>query len=370
MVNSILNNFLDDTYQLTSFQRTILEFPRELPGFLLAFISAALFFLRSRRLAVFASILGAIGMVLIALFPGRYSIFCIWMFLLSVGQHLLMPLVSSIGMELAREGQDGRRLGQINSIRNVATVLGSLFIFAGFKYFHFNFMIAFVLAALVYLVGSVFFYSMNPGQSHSPKLRLKLHKEYRLYYWLAILFGTRKQLFLTFAPWVLVTVYHEPTTTLAVLLILGGIAGIVFQPILGNAIDRFGERVVLMMEASVLILVCFGYGFAESFLPHKQAFYLVAACFVVDQLLMSVSMARATYLKKIAVHPDHITPTLTMAVTIDHAFSIGVAVLGGAIWKYLGYQYVFLFGSAIACVNVISTFQIRIPKKIIQPLTR
>lgn len=363
IVNSVLNNFLDDKYQLTSVQRTLLELPRELPGFLLVFISAALFFLRSRRLAVFASILGALGLVCIALFPGRYSIFCIWMFLLSVGQHLLMPLISSVGMELAREGQDGRRLGQINSIRNIATVLGSIFVFLGFKYLHFTFAVSFILAAVVYLAAAFFFYGMNPGQAHPASVRLKLHKEYRLYYWLAILFGTRKQIFLTFAPWVLVTIYHKPTTTLAILLLLGGVAGIVFQPILGSAIDRLGERVVLSTEAAILIFVCIGYGFAEFLLPEKLAFLLVATCFILDQLLISVSMARATYLKKIALHPDHITPTLNMAVTIDHAFSILVAVFGGLIWKYAGYQYVFLFGSAIAITNLFSALRIRIPRK-------
>jgi len=202
---------------------------------------------------------------------------------------------------------------------------------------------------------------MHPGQLHPPELRLKLHREYRLYYWLAILFGTRKQIFLTFAPWVLVTIYDQPTTMLATLFILGGIAGILFQPLLGKTIDRLGERAVLAMEAAVLILVCIGYGFAKFILAEKSAFLLVAVCFILDQLLMSVSMARATYLKKIAVHPDHITPTLTMAVTIDHACSILVAILGGLIWKFAGYQYVFLLGSAIAVANLISALQIRIP---------
>jgi len=38
-----------------------------------------------------------------------------------------------------------------------------------------------------------------------------------LYYWLAILYGTRKQIFITFAPWVLITIYKQPTQTIATL---------------------------------------------------------------------------------------------------------------------------------------------------------
>ncbi len=61
IVNSVFNNFLSDTFRLNSFQRTFMEFPRELPGFLVIFVSAALYFVRSRRLAVFATMSGAGG---------------------------------------------------------------------------------------------------------------------------------------------------------------------------------------------------------------------------------------------------------------------------------------------------------------------
>lgn len=363
IVNSTLNNFLNDTYKISSIQRTLLEFPRELPGFLVAFISAALFFLRSRRLAVLAGLLGSMGLLLMAFFPTTFSIFFIWIFFFSAGQHLLLPLTSSIGMELAHSGQDGKRLGQVNSIRNFATIIGSFFILLGFKYLHLNYMASFIIAAFVYLASAIFFYLMDPGKSHPPALRLKLHKEYKLYYWLAVLFGTRKQIFLTFAPWVLVTVFHKPITVIATLLTIGGIAGIAFQPLLGKAIDKLGEKTVLILEAVLLIFVCFGYGFAKDIFSENVAFITVSILFVVDQLLMSVNMARATYLKKIAIHPDHITPTLTMSVTIDHIFSISVAILGGLLWMKVGFQYVFLFGSFIAILNFISALQIRIPKK-------
>ena len=363
MVNATLNNFLDETFQISSLDRTLLEFPRELPGFLVVFVSAALFFLRSRRLAVAATCLGCVGLTLMAFFPSSFHVIFIWIFFFSAGQHLLMPLVTSIGMELAREGQDGRRLGQVNSIRNMATVAGSFIIFLGFRYFEFTFQTSFLLAAALYLIASVFFYAMHPGQSHPAKLRLKLHREYALYYWLAILFGTRKQLFLTFAPWVLVTVFHKPVAVIATLMTIGGITGVVFQPILGRAIDHFGERAILMMEAVLLIGVCFFYGFSRDLFAEDIAFIVVAACFVADQLLMSVSMARATYLKKIARHPDHITPTLTMAVSIDHVFSISVALLGGILWSKVGYQAVFLLGCGIAMINLLSASQIRLPSK-------
>jgi hypothetical protein len=87
---------------------------------------------------------------------------------------------------------------------------------------------------------------------------------------------------------------------------------------------------------------------------------VAGACFVLDQLLMSVGMARATYLKKIAVQPGDVSQTLMMGVSIDHLFSIIVASVGGLIWVHLGYEYVFLLGAAIACVNLVSASRVRV----------
>ena len=77
---------------------------------------------------------------------------------------------------------------------------------------------------------------------------------------------------------------------------------------------------------------------------------------------MSVNMARATYMRKIARTPEDVQPALTAAVSIDHIFSISVAVLGGIIWNQFGYQYVFLFGMAIALVNFFAASRIKMPE--------
>ena len=176
-----------------------------------------------------------------------------------------------------------------------------------------------------------------------------------------MLYGSRKQIFLTFAPWVLVTVFHQPTQTIATLFLIGGMIGIVFQPLLGWATDRLGERIVMLSESVLLVFVCLGYGFARFLVSENTAFLIACVCFLVDQMLMSVNIARSTYIKKIALHPSHVQPALTMSVSIDHIFSIIVALLGGVIWDALGFQYVFLLGALIAVGNLIAALYIRIP---------
>jgi hypothetical protein len=78
-------------------------------------------------------------------------------------------------------------------------------------------------------------------------------------------------------------------------------------------------------------------------------------------MLFSVGMARSMYIKKIALDDTHVQPALTAGVTIDHIFSIGVALLGGVIWNIFGFKYVFLLGILIAALNFIAASCIRIP---------
>lgn len=369
--DSTFNNYLNLRFELTGFQRSFLEIPRELPGFLCVFVTALFGFLDSRRLSVVAMIFCAVGSLCIWYLSPTYGILMIWLFIYSMGNHLFLPLQSAIGMELADPDRPGQRLGQINSLRNLAAILGSFVVFLGFRYFHFNFNTTFVLTSVGLVLAAGLLLKMRPSHSTPPTTYLKVHREYRLYYFLAILYGTRKQIFLTFAPWVLVTVFNQPTQTMATLFMVGGIIGIIFQPILGNMVDRFGEKTVLTAEAILLVIVCFFYGFSRSLFPETSALWITFACYLIDQMLMSVNMARATYMRKIALTPEDVQPSLTLAVTIDHVFSISVAMLGGVIWNTYGYQYVFLFGMGIALINLVAASRITLPARsnLLEPAT-
>ena len=368
MIDATFNNFLNDKFALTGFQRSFLEFPRELPGFLVVFVSAALWSFCSRRLSMVAMILSAVGAALIGFLSSSYWLMIAWLFTYSMGQHLFMPLASTIGMELARQGQDGRRLGQLNAIRNLAAIVGSFSVMLGFKYLGFTFQHTFAISAVLLGIAVILLFMMKPEPVIERRSFLQLHREYRLFYILNVLSGARKQLFITFAPWVLVSVLGQPTQIIATLFTIGGVIGILFQPLLGLAIDTWGERTVLASEAVILVFVCLGYGFAKFIFPTDTAFLVVCICFLVDQMIFSVGMARATYMKKIALQPDHIQPALTAAVTIDHVFSITAALVGGVLWNTFGFQYVFLMGMIIAIINFFSALQVRLPRKTIAPM--
>jgi predicted MFS family arabinose efflux permease len=362
LFEAVFNNFLNARFELSGFQRSFLEFPRELPGFIVLFVSAGLWFLCSRRLGAVSMLLSAVGALLIGFLSSSYAIMVVWLFIYSLGQHTYMPLATTIGMELAKEGKDGQRLGQLNAVRTTATILGSAFVFVGFRFLGMNFQHTYTLAAVGFIIAAALLFSMKRGEAKPAAKFLKLHREYKLFYLLAVLHGSRKQLFITFAPWVLVTVFDQPTQTIATLMTIGGVIGVMFQPFLGWAIDRYGERLILASEAVMLVVVSFGYGFSKSLFAPGVAFLVACACYLLDQMLFSVGMARSTYIKKIALDPADVQPALTASVTIDHIFSISIALLGGVIWNTFGYQYVFLMGVVIAVLNFFTALRVRIPQ--------
>ncbi len=222
MFDSTFNNFLNERYALDGFQRSFLEFPRELPGFAVVFVSALFGSMSSRRLGVLSLVLALFGSILIGFAAPTYMIMIFWMFIYSLGQHLFMPISYSIGMELAEKGKIGRRLGQLQAIRNLAIICGGFLVFLGFKFFGFTFEFNFALIALGLGIAAILMFSMKAEGSGQPKTFLKLHKEYKLYYFLMLLAGSRKQIFLTFAPWVIVTIFNQPTQTIATLMTIGG----------------------------------------------------------------------------------------------------------------------------------------------------
>ncbi len=357
--DSTFNNFLNARFPLTGLQRSLLELPRELPGVLVVVFSALLWFLSSRRLGAVALLITAAGALLVGFTSSTYAAMMLCVFVYSAGMHLFLPLSSSIGMELANEGQTGRRLGQLNAIRNFATISGSFLVFIGFRFLGFRFEHSFILAAVGLGIAALLMFLMKPDFTQKPKTFLKLHKEYRLYYILNSISGSRKQIFITFAPWVIVSIFKQPTQTIATLMVVGGVIGILFQPVLGWAIDRFGERLILQMEAGMLVVVCLGYGFSKFLFPENTAFLLICGFYLLDQMLMSVGMARSSYMKTIALKDEDIQPALTAGVTIDHIFSIAIAFLGGAIWNLFGFQYVFAIGVVIAGFGYLAACRMR-----------
>ena len=358
MFETTFNNFLDDRFHMEADARGRLELPRELPGFLVSVMTGVLFFVAEAPLATLAASLIGGGMLMLGFVgEGQYAAMMAGMIVWSVGTHLLMPAQSALALELSDPEAKATTLGQLSGVSMGAGIVGSLFVSAAMRWLHFEYRHIFFAGAAAAAIGAVAYLSVrSSGARKAPRPKWVVRKEYSLYYLLAFLFGARKQVFITFGPWVLVKIFGRGPETIAALWFIGGVLGVVFRPFLGRMIDRFGERAVLMADALILIFVCLGYGFGRSL--GGIGLYLTCACFVADYLLFAMEMARTTYLDRIAVERSDITQTLSLGISINHAVSMIVPSFAGWLWVSLGYEWVFCVAAFICVAMLIASSRI------------
>lgn len=350
------NNYLAQVHHVGEVARGSLEFPRELPGFLVVFVLAVLIFLPDTRISMLAALMVGVSLWGQGFFAPGMGTVVFWMFLWSTGAHLFMVLKSSIALRLTPKEHAGRFLGQLGALEAWGALTGMLIIFYGVSKFNFSFGIIFGLAGSFALLAALCLFLIKPEPIKRPPRNLLFKRKYLLYYILSMLFGARKQVFLTFAPWVLIKLFDCQIQTFAILGIIGTVISMGFRPLLGNAIDAWGERTIIILDSLMLIIICILYGIAPRLLPASVAVIIVMSCYIIDQLLFAVSMARTTYLNRIAESRDDIAPTLSMGMTLDHAVSMSVPFIGGLLWAYYGYQWVFVCAALIALASLVTSF--------------
>ena len=360
---TVFNNYVSDTFEISAAVRGRLEFPREFPGFLTAVLAGMLFFLPETMIAAFSAFAVGLGMIGIAALGGKWAPFLCCLVIWSVGAHLIMPVRGSLGVALAADKARGKRLGQIGSVSFAAGLAGCLVVWLLKPSITGDYRSALIIGGRVAIAGGFVFLLMRLPGAHLTRPRFIWNRKYWLFYVLALLFGARKQVFLTFGPWVLVRVFNQPAHIFAKLWIVAAVLGIWIQPWLGKAIDRFGERFILVADSICVLLVCLGYGFSHLIPDKSFALWLLYGCYILDLLLFGVNMARTTYLSKIAVKPEDVSPTLALGVTINHAVSMSLPAVGGLIWMSLGHSAVFMAAAGIAVLMFVFSCMIRTPGK-------
>ncbi len=129
----------------------------------------------------------------------------------------------------------------------------------------------------------------------------------------------------------------------------------------GLAIDRFGERAVLIVDGLILAVVCIGYGYAGHVAGPDTALTIVKICFIADNLLFSLGTARTTYLSRLTDSHQEITSTLAMGVSINHIASMISPVIAGFVWVVYGFERVFL-GAACLALAIVAISSLVPPK--------
>jgi predicted MFS family arabinose efflux permease len=360
--NATLGNYLHEIHAFDAAARGWLEFPRELPGFLVIFTVGLLAArLREGRAMAVAMVVTAVGAVGLALLAPVSLLAVLLIFVWSSGDHMNFVLEGPLGLKLAKQGGEGRRLGQFGGAKNLGGLVGAGGVFLLARALGDRYDLFYLLAAVLALVAGYNFLRIETGRRDAAPRTFVWRREYGIFYAISALFGIRKQIFFVFGTWVLVDIHQVAVSTIATLMFVGSALGVVLRPLLGDVIDWLGERRVLAADEIVLILVCLAYAFADAVFSGGAVLWALYAAYVLDHTLFALRVARTTYLKKIAVDPADITPTMSMGLTIDHAVAMTLPVFSGWLWATVGYQWVFVLAAGIALAGFFVCLRIRVP---------
>ncbi len=378
---AVLNNYLANILSVDEAGRGVVEFFREIPGLLLVFL-LALLYKRSERGILFTALASAgIGVLGILFFGSHLVVTVIFLVIWSVGEHLLMPVRRSYTVHLAKDGKGGEAMGLIGSLESLATFLGLCFTILifylgnnlgnnfGNRFFGGSveeldlFHLTFIAVTLLILI-AIFFISAIP-RSHKPVQRMRIHfqKKYTKYYILEMFYGARKQVFITFGPYVLVLIYGVTVEEMAALLAITALSSTFITPLMGKLMDKVGYRNIMIYDTVILFFVCLVYGFAGLLFSPRVALIVLCINFILDRIISRASMASSLYVKSLANDKEEATSTIASGITINHVISIAVALAGGWIWQIWGIQWLFSLSALMALGNSIFAYTIEKPTK-------
>ncbi len=350
---NIVTNYFDGVLHLAGPQFGYITAIREVPGFLLIFLSALFYRVTLQRVTAGALALLAIAYMLFGLSHSFWTV-APWVILSSMGYHTVLQTQNALALNLATEAKSGAILGRMNAISQSGSLAALIFILITFHYHWLSYRPAFVILGGVALLGGIavfgfpHLYDGEERQHAAKRAPIVFKRDYRYYYLLTLIDGGRQQVFFSFGLYVLVHAFHLGVAQVSGLLIAITFAAVLAGPMIGRMIDRYGERRMLSIVNIAYVVALSGYAFTHNVV-------VACGCYVVYTFIAPLSsIAASTYLRKIAV-AEEIAPSFAMGTTMQHAAAIVVPVTAGVILNYAGYQIPFMIACGFACLNFIVT---------------
>jgi MFS family permease len=365
LYRGIQDNYLAEIISITRFERGIVEFFREIPGLLLMLILALMYrFADSKIFKIGIAVMagGVTGLLLTSVSPiFMTKIFVvIFMVLFSTGEHIIMPVRAIISMDLAKKEKSGVSLGISNSISQFGNIAGYFFVTVFFFMLGkigyertdvFGYRIVFGISAALMVTAALVAVAIKETTLKSPRRRMYFAIKFYKFYMLEIFYGARKQVFLTFAPFVIIKEYGADPSIMSLLYAICAGFGMLCSPLIGKIIDKVGYKVVMVADTLILIVVCMMYGFAHRLFPLNIAFIVVCVNFVLDSIISIASMASNVYVQRISANNEEFTATMSTGISVNHVISILIALLGGYIWEVTGIEVLFSLSAFLGLLN-------------------
>ncbi|MDF1856552.1 MFS transporter [Pseudooceanicola sp.] len=343
--SALLNNFVIEVANFDGSDIGLLHTVREIPGFLAIGVILVIMVVREQVLGLLSLLLLGLATAVTAWFPTMGGILMITL-LSSIGFHYYETVNQSLQLQWLTKEEAPRKLGLLIATASAATLCSYGLIVVLWEPLNLNYNIVYMLAGGFTACAAVFAMFAYP-QFEAPNPQTKrfvLRRRYWLYYLLQFFAGARRQIFVVFAGFMMVERFGYDVHEVTGLFLVTLVCNMVFAPLIGRAVGRFGEQRTLMYEYCGLIIVFSLYGGIYLF---GWGVVLASTLYVIDNLLFAMALALKTYFQKIAL-PGDIAPTAAVAFTINHIAAVFLPVGLGLLWL-ASPAAVFIFATCMAC---------------------
>ena len=357
---ALLNNFVIEVSGFSGVEIGWLQSVREIPGFLAVCVIFILFFISEQRLAYISLALLALAVAVTALFP-EFKGLIITTLVSSIGFHYYETVNQSLQLQWLKKETAPSSIGWIVAAGSGSAFFVYIAIIILWLNLNFNYFFIYFFAGLLCLLIVVFCFFYYPQFQIGKKQRLAivLKRRYWVYYTLQFFSGARRQIFVVFASFMMVEKYGFDVHQITLLLLANFLINIFMAPLIGRFIEKFGERLSLIVEYFGLMVIFLLYAGLYYF---DWSYIVASILYIADHMFFALAFAMKTYFQKIADSEDF-APTAAVAFTINHISAVFLPVLLGYIWIHNN-SAVFYLAALLSFVSLIVAILIpRFPSK-------
>lgn len=341
---TLFDNFAVHQVGLDGEHVGIIQSAREVPGFLALLVVFVMLLFKEHRISAYSVVTLGLGVALTGMFPSFAGVVTTTV-IMSVGFHYFETTNQSLTLQYFDKRTSPLVFGRLRSIAAASNIGVGLFVFLIATIMTYKQM--FLVLGTVLIGAAVYSLTLKPHDDTLPVQRRKMifRGKYWLYYLLTLLAGARRQIFVAFAVFLLVKKFDFNVQEITALFVANNVVNYFLSPLIGRAINYFGERWVLSLEYFSLIFVFLAYAVVDS----KWA---VAGLYVADHIFFNFAVAIRTFFQKIG-EPEDIAPSMAMGFTINHIGAVIFPVVGGLLWM-LDYRIPFVAGAALSLMSLVS----------------
>ena len=357
---ALLNNFVIEVSGFSGVEIGWLQSVREIPGFLAVCVIFILFFISEQRLAYISLALLALAVAVTALFP-EFKGLIITTLVSSIGFHYYETVNQSLQLQWLKKETAPSSIGWIVAAGSGSAFFVYIAIIILWLNLNFNYFFIYLFAGSLCLLIVVFCFFYYPQFQIGKKQRLAivLKRRYWVYYTLQFFSGARRQIFVVFASFMMVEKYGFDVHQITLLLLTNFLINIFMAPLIGRFIEKFGERLSLIVEYFGLMVIFLLYAGLYYF---DWSYIVASILFIADHMFFGLAFAMKTYFQKIADSEDF-APTAAVAFTINHISAVFLPVLLGYIWIHNN-SAVFYLAAVLSFISLIVAILIpRFPSK-------